>query len=126
VPDVALPEGETFGRRPARLHTQLDSWRVERIPLLEDRLGALDTWSRWANGDTINVEQLGDAVHTLLEATGEVASRYHVLGQTLQHWVTDAGVRRTKPDSAIRTLEVAGPELGLWRAHPLGQSCWRT
>ena len=41
-----------------------------RLPDLARTVAAVDTWQRWANGDTITVEQLHDTVEILTAAHG--------------------------------------------------------
>jgi hypothetical protein len=48
---------------------------------LEKRSDALDTWSQWAAGAVIDVDDLGVAVKTLLRVTGRDANQYRALGQ---------------------------------------------
>ena len=91
----------------------IDQYRFDRIPHLAAQLEALDTWRRWAWGDSIDVQTLSGAVDTFLAAAGHQDGRYRTLGQAVQHWAIDAGMRLPAPESAAPTLEVAGPELGL-------------
>ena len=80
---------------------------------LRAQLEALDTWRRWAWGDSIDVQHLGATVEILLDATGEHVARYGTLGHAVQQWAVDAGIFMPVRESGTLAPEVAGPELGL-------------
>jgi conjugative relaxase-like TrwC/TraI family protein len=93
--------------------TQLDP--VERrLPELKRAVAAVDTWQRWANGDTITVHELHDAVDVLTASNGtEHGEQHRALGNAIQAW---AGAARIDLKLAVRqppTPERWGPELGL-------------
>jgi hypothetical protein len=89
----ARPHGERYERRSAAandasaaLHRHVLAARREGLifmPIveLEKRSDALDTWSQWAAGAVIDVDDLGVAVKTLLRVTGRDANQYRALGQ---------------------------------------------
>ena len=102
---------ETLGDR-LRHHDRsalIDQYRIDRMPRLAAQLDALDTWRRWALGDSIDVMPLGGAVDTLRSAGGHCRA----LAQAVQEWSGNAGIHLPVPGSVTTTVEVAGPELGL-------------
>ena len=65
----------------------IDHYRIDRIPHLAAQVDALDTWRRWACGDSINVQPLSEAVDTLLFAGDHCrASR-----ELVQEWSGHSG-----------------------------------
>ena len=92
------------------LATQLDSI-ARRLPDLERTATALDTWQRWANGDTITNERLRDSVEVLTAADG--TEQHTVLGHVLQTWADTAGIDLHIADRRPPALQHAGIELDL-------------
>jgi hypothetical protein len=70
---------------------------------------------RWARGDTINPQQLGDTITQLTNQTrrGEHADQFRAPGQAACQWADDAGIDLPTRGRHTRTPERAGPELGL-------------
>ncbi len=95
------------------LIAQLDP--VDRQVLeLTRAVAALDTWQRWATGDTITVEKLRDTVQILAGAPGTDRGEHHrALGQVIETWAGTAGIDLHIADRPPPTLEHSGPELGL-------------
>ena len=71
----------------------IDQYQLDRIPHLAAQVDALDTWRRWAWGDSIDVQPLGEAVDTLVSAGGH----YRALAQAVQEWSGHAGIRLRQP-----------------------------
>ena len=88
---------------------------VDHIAALRRQVESLDLWGRWAGGDTINVQQLGDIVEQLtnISRRDEHADQFQSLGQTVRDWAGDAGIDLPTAPWHSRTLQRAGPELGL-------------
>ena len=88
---------------------------VHQVPVLRRQVEALGLWSRWARGDTVNVQQLGD---TIAQLTGhhrrdEHADQFRQLGQAVHDWAEDAGIDLPTRGRHTRTLERAGLEIDL-------------
>ena len=64
------------------------------IPDLERRCDALETWGRWAAGDTLDTNHLGAAVDILITGTGPNSNHYRALGRHVQQWAAGAGIDR--------------------------------
>ncbi|MBA3288251.1 MAG: relaxase domain-containing protein [Acidimicrobiia bacterium] len=95
------------------LATQLDAWS-RRLPDLAYTVTALDTWQRWANGDTISVQQLRDTAEILTDAhRTDHDEQYRVLGNALQAWAGTAGIDLHMTDPQPSALRRMGIELGL-------------
>ena len=95
------------------LASQLDpvDRRVRGLARVE---AALDTWQRWASGDTITVEKLRNTVRILTGASGSDRWEHHrALGQVIQTWASTAGLDLHLADRPPPSVEPAGPELGL-------------
>ena len=70
-----------------RLHRTLDVF-----PALRRQIEALELWNRWARGDTINVQQLGDTITELTGITrrttptsSEHSAKRHTMGRRRCH-----------------------------------------
>jgi hypothetical protein len=74
--------------------------------------GDLDTWHRWAAGDTVDTNHLGAAIDRLITATGPHANHARALGQLVQQWAASAGIDRPTPEPPRLTVQIAGPDLG--------------
>ena len=88
---------------------------LDQVPVLRRQVEALELWNRWARGDTINVQQLGDTIAQLTSHSrrDEHADQFRALGQAAHDWADDAGIDLPTRGRHTRTLERAGPELGL-------------
>ena len=88
---------------------------VDHVAALRRQVETLDLWGRWAGGDTVNVQRLGDIVEQLtnISRRHEHADQFQTLGQTVRDWAGDAGIDLPAPAGRSRTAERAGPELGL-------------
>jgi conjugative relaxase-like TrwC/TraI family protein len=93
-----------------RLHRTLDE-----VPVLRQQVEALEQWNRWARGDTINPQQLGDTIEQLTSHNrrDEHASQFRALGQAARDWAEVAGIDLPTGGRHTRTLERAGPGLDL-------------
>jgi hypothetical protein len=87
---------------------------VDHVAALRRQVESLDLWDRWAGGDTVNVQQLGDIVEQLtsISRRNERADRFQTLGQTVRDWAGHAGIDLPTTTRHSRTLQRAGPELG--------------
>ena len=95
------------------LATQLDSCS-RRLPELASTVAALDTWQRWANGETIGVDKLRDTVEVLTaENRAEHGEQHRALGHVLQTWAGSAGIDLHIADRRPPALQHTGIELGL-------------
>ena len=85
-----------------------------RLAGLDRTIAALDTWRRWASGDTVNVNGLRDAIEVLTAAdrTGH-DDRHRVLGHVLQTWAGTAGIDLQIADRRPPALQRTGIELAL-------------
>jgi hypothetical protein len=88
---------------------------VDHVAARRRQVESLDLWRRWAGGDTINVEQLGDIVEQLTSVShrDEHADQFQTLGQTVRDWADDADIDLHAAERQSRTHERAGPGLGL-------------
>ena len=88
---------------------------VDHVAALRRQVESLDLWGRWAGGDTVNVQRLGDIVEQLtsISRRDEHADQFQTLGQTVRDWAGDAGIDLPTATRHSRTLQRAGPELGL-------------
>ena len=88
---------------------------LDQVPVLRRQVEALELWNRWARGDTINVQQLGDTIEQLTSHSrrDEHADQFRALGQAAHDWADDAGIDLPTRGRHTRTLERAGPGLGL-------------
>ena len=88
---------------------------VDHIAGLRRQVESLDLWGRWAGGDTVNVQQLGDSVEQLTNISRRIehAEQFQTLGQTVRDWAGDAGIDLPAATRHSRALQRAGPELGL-------------
>ncbi len=85
---------------------------IDRIPHLQQRLDALDTWWRFAKGDRIDVDRLGELVDILGNVAGD-HGHYRGLADTVEQYCHDAGIHVSTPTAATAARELSGPELGL-------------
>ena len=92
------------------LARQLDR-HIEDPQTLRERVTALHTWERWANGDTTTGPALAAAVATLTEP--HVDDRFHALGDTMLACADAADLWHQLHRPQPPTLEHKGLELGL-------------
>jgi conjugative relaxase-like TrwC/TraI family protein len=87
----------------------------DHIDRMRRQVESLDLWDRWAGGDTVNVQRLGDVVEHLtnISRRDERADQFQALGQTVRDWAGDTGIDLPTATRHSRTLQRAGPELGL-------------
>ncbi len=100
----------------------IDQYRDDRIPRLVAQLDALDTWRRWAWGDSIDVKPLSEAVDTLRSASGHCRA----LAQVVQEWSGLAGYPSPSHAfqhwSGVRPRTVTRPtaiDVAGWPSHPV-------
>ena len=85
----ALPPGATRSTNSTALHRhdmrQLLTHTVDHVAALRRQVESLDVWGRWAGGDTVNVQRLGDIVEQLtnISRRNEQADQFEALGQTV-------------------------------------------
>jgi hypothetical protein len=82
---------------------------TDRIRELGERLGALDMWWRFATGDSIDVDRLGQLVDVLGADAGD--SRFRWLADTVEQYCHDAGI--PLPSLRPETPGVESPGLGI-------------
>ena len=84
-----------------------------RLAGLDRTVAALETWRRWAIGDTVNVNDLRDAVGVLAAAdrTGHDERHRGMLGSILQTWAGPAGVDLQIADRRPPALQRTGIEI---------------
>ena len=94
---------------------QLLNHTVDHIAALRRHVQSLDLWGRWAGGDTVNVQQLGDTIEQLtsISRRDEHADQFRTLAQAIRDWAGDAGIDLPTATRHSRTLQRAGPELEL-------------
>jgi hypothetical protein len=105
-------DGTTLHRHDMR---QRLNHTVDHVAALRRQIESLDLWGRWAGGDTVNVQRLGDVVEQLTTRSRrtEHTEQFHALGQAVRDWADDAGIDLTTTARRRPILERAGPELGL-------------
>jgi hypothetical protein len=88
---------------------------LDGVPDLRQQVEALELWNRWARGDTINVQQLGDTVAQLTShgRRDEHADQFRQIGQAAQDWAEDAGIDLPTTGRHTRTFERTGLGLDL-------------
>ena len=96
---------------------------LDQVPVLRRQIEGLELWSRWARGDTINVQQLGDTIAQLTSHSrrDEHADQFRALGQAANDWADDAGIdlptrgrhTRTARTSRARTRPVSATNVPL-------------
>jgi conjugative relaxase-like TrwC/TraI family protein len=82
---------------------------TDRITQLRERLDALVTWWRFATGDSIDVDRLGQLVDVLGADAGD--SRFRWLADTVEQYCHDAGI--PLPSLRPETPGVESPGLGI-------------
>jgi hypothetical protein len=98
--------------RRQELSELFDRYGCDRIPQLQQRLDALDTWWRFATGDRIAVGRLGELVDILSNVAGD-HGHYRRLADTVWQYCHDAGIKVSTPSSPTTTRELSRPELAL-------------
>jgi hypothetical protein len=81
-----------------------------RIPHLSQRLDALDTWWRFATGDTIDATRLGQLVDVLGAADGD--RRYRWLADTVEQYCHDAGIHLASLQPEVPAVKAPGLDVG--------------
>jgi hypothetical protein len=83
----------------------------DRIPELQQRLGALDTWWRFAIGDSINVDGLGELVVVLRTVDGD-QGKCHQLADAVELYCHDAGIHLASLQPEVPAVEAPGLDVG--------------
>jgi conjugative relaxase-like TrwC/TraI family protein len=88
---------------------------LDQVPHLRRQVDSLDTWGRWARGDTISIQQVGEAVMQLtsVDRRDERADQFLTLGQAIQDWADRADIELPAAHRFGRSLDPAGLKLGL-------------
>jgi conjugative relaxase-like TrwC/TraI family protein len=120
------PDIDQYNQARARLEeaqTTLDRHDIaarlrhtrDQVPVLRRQVETLNTWRRWARGDTVNLQQLGDTIAKLTSHSrrGEHADQLRALGQAARACADDAGIDGPTSGRHTRTHKRAGPDLGL-------------
>ena len=84
---------------------------TDRIPHLQERLDALDTWWRFATGDSIDVNRLGQLVDVLRTVDGDGRLRW--LADTVQQYCHDTGINLPTYEPVTLGLERSALDIGL-------------
>jgi conjugative relaxase-like TrwC/TraI family protein len=101
-------------RRSHEMLEVLDRYTtVDRIPRLQDRLDALDTWWRFAKGDKLEVTRLAQVVDILHNVTGDHVERYGWLAEAVERYCHDAGIDVPTLQPATPSVESQGLDVGL-------------
>ncbi len=85
---------------------------TDRIPHLQERLDALDTWWRFANGDKLDVPRLAE----ILDILGNVddhRGHYRWLADAVEQHAIDAGIHLPTATREVTGIEPPGVEIGL-------------
>jgi hypothetical protein len=85
---------------------------TDRIPELHERLDALNTWWRFATGDSINIDRLGELVDVLGTVAGD-QGRYRWLADTVEQYCHAAGIHLPTRQRETPGIEPAGLDIGL-------------
>jgi hypothetical protein len=85
----------------------------DQIPVLRRQIESLGIWRRWARGDTVNLQQPGDAVAQLTSQRppGEHTDHFRTLAYKARDWAGDAGIELSTTTHG-RTIERAGLGIG--------------
>jgi hypothetical protein len=91
----------------------LDRYAItDRIPELHERLGALDTWWRFATGDSIDVDRLAHLVDVLGTIDGGHRSQYRWLADAVGQYCHDAGIHLATLQPEVPAVEAPGLAIG--------------
>jgi conjugative relaxase-like TrwC/TraI family protein len=91
----------------------LDRYTItDRISHLHQRLDALDTWWRFATGDSVAVTRLGEIVD-ILGNVNEHYGHYRCLAATVKQHAVDAGIELPTVEPALPGFEPPGLDIGL-------------
>lgn len=102
--------GETL--RSHELQELLDRWTTaDHIADLARQVDALDTWWRFARGDTINLDRLADTVDTLSNVD-DPHGRWGWLIDTVDQFWLDTGVHLPTVASAVPDIEAPSLDIG--------------
>jgi conjugative relaxase-like TrwC/TraI family protein len=83
----------------------------DRIPELRQRLDALDTWLRFANGDSINVDGLGKLVDVLRTVHGD-QGKCRWLADAVEQYCHDVGIHLPSFQPQMPGVEAHGLDVG--------------
>jgi hypothetical protein len=66
----------------------LDRWNFhpERLRDAEIRLDALDTWEQWAQGHSVDRDELADTVEALTHSSDTTIDWTRALANVIRHW----------------------------------------
>jgi hypothetical protein len=84
---------------------------TDRIPHLQERLDGLDTWWRFASGDSMDVNRLGRLVDVLGTVVGD--GRFRWLADTVRQYCHDTGIHLPFRQPERHGVERAGLDIGL-------------
>jgi conjugative relaxase-like TrwC/TraI family protein len=84
---------------------------TDRIPELQERRDALDAWWRFATGDSIDINRLGQLVDVLGTLDGD--GRFRWLADTVRQYCHDAGIHLPTSEPVTLGLERSGIDIGL-------------
>jgi conjugative relaxase-like TrwC/TraI family protein len=91
----------------------LDRYTINnRIPQLHQRLDALDTWWRFATGDSIDVDRLAHLVDVLGAIDGGHRSQYRWLANAVGQYCHTAGIHLASLRPEVPAVEAPGLDVG--------------
>ena len=91
----------------------LDRWTtIDDIPHMREHLAALDTWRRFANGDNIDVQRLGEIID-ILDNIDDHQHRHRRLADAVKQYCRDAGIHLPTPEPEVPGIEPLGLDIGL-------------
>ena len=91
----------------------LDSYTItDRIPFLHQRLDALDTWWRFAKGDSVDATRLGEIVDILGTVDDDHGHCRWLADSVVQH-CHDAGIHVATVQAELPGVQPAGLEISL-------------
>jgi conjugative relaxase-like TrwC/TraI family protein len=84
---------------------------IDRIPHLQERLDALDTWWRFAKGDTVDVPRLAEIVD-ILHNVNDNHGHYHWLSEAVEQHCHDTGIHLPALQPEVPAVETPGLDVG--------------
>jgi hypothetical protein len=87
----------------------------DQLPHLRQHVDALDTWGRWAHGNNVDLQRVGDIATTLTGCSrwDPRVDQYRTLGQAIHDWAEHTHIELPTPAGHDRTRQQAGLEFGL-------------
>jgi hypothetical protein len=121
----ASPDVDRYHRARQQVHDLVDELRhhatrelldryttVDRIPHLHRRLDALDTWWRFATGDSVDVTRLGEMVD-ILGTVNDDHGQSRWLADSVEQYCHEAGIHLACVQPAPLGVDPPGLDIGL-------------